>query len=222
MPFIPSSLPAWPSRSLAPASTCGAARLMGTLLLQRCNVTPGLLSSRGAGCVPLWPTASLQRVIQRLAEPAGLQKMHCRPPPCADYHLYTPRLPAGGVFEEAIATASLLLQEGQEIAETVRTGSFVDNVWRVSSGWEATTGNPSGSVFPDQQVPDVLSSRVSCHSCGPAGCCSGSLRQLPAAGGQVEQRNLSQPARPSHRQASCVAAERLHCKRLRGAGRSPA
>ena len=43
-------------------------------------------------------------------------------------------LPAGGVFEEAIATASLLLKDGQEIAETVRTGSFVDNVWRVSLG----------------------------------------------------------------------------------------
>ena len=80
---------------------------------------------------------------QRLAEPAGLQKMHCWPPPCADYHSYTLTLPAGGVFEEAIATASLLLQEGQEIAETVRTGSFVDNVWRVSSGWEAITGQPA-------------------------------------------------------------------------------
>ena len=71
---------------------------------------------------------------QRLAEHARLQKMHFWLPLLNDYHLCDPTSPAGGVFEEAIATASLLLQEGQEIAETVRTGSFVDNVWRVSSG----------------------------------------------------------------------------------------
>lgn len=47
----------------------------------------------------------------------------------------------GGVFEEAIATASLLLKDGQEIAETVRTGSFVDNVWRV--------GTLSKEIFPN-------------------------------------------------------------------------
>ena len=39
---------------------------------------------------------------------------------------------AGGVFEEAIATANLLLHGGQQIAQTVRTATFVDNTWQVS------------------------------------------------------------------------------------------
>lgn len=38
---------------------------------------------------------------------------------------------AGGVFEEAIAIANLMLQGGQEIAQTVRTATFVDNTWKV-------------------------------------------------------------------------------------------
>lgn len=39
----------------------------------------------------------------------------------------------GGVFEEAIATANLLLHGGQQIAQTVRTATFVDNTWKVST-----------------------------------------------------------------------------------------
>ena len=38
---------------------------------------------------------------------------------------------SGGVFEEAIAIANLMLQGGQEIAQTVRTATFVDNTWKV-------------------------------------------------------------------------------------------
>lgn len=41
-------------------------------------------------------------------------------------------LHVGGVFEEAIATANLLLHGGQQIAQTVRTAAFVDNTWKVS------------------------------------------------------------------------------------------
>lgn len=37
----------------------------------------------------------------------------------------------GGVFEEAIAIANLMLEGGQEIAQTVRTATFVDNTWKV-------------------------------------------------------------------------------------------
>ena len=40
---------------------------------------------------------------------------------------------AGGVFEEAIAIANLLLPSGQEIAQTVRTATFVDNTWKVTA-----------------------------------------------------------------------------------------
>lgn len=39
----------------------------------------------------------------------------------------------GGVFEEAIAIANLMLEGGQEIAQTVRTATFVDNTWKVSA-----------------------------------------------------------------------------------------
>ena len=38
----------------------------------------------------------------------------------------------GGVFEEAIAIANLMLEGGQEIAQTVRTATFVDNTWKVN------------------------------------------------------------------------------------------
>ena len=37
------------------------------------------------------------------------------------------------MFEEAIAIANLMLQGGQEIAQTVRTATFVDNTWKVMS-----------------------------------------------------------------------------------------
>ena len=37
------------------------------------------------------------------------------------------------MFEEAIAIANLMLQGGQEIAQTVRTATFVDNTWKVNS-----------------------------------------------------------------------------------------
>lgn len=48
----------------------------------------------------------------------------------------------GGVFEEAIAIANLMLQGGQEIAQTVRTATFVDNTWKA--------GALSREVFPTQ------------------------------------------------------------------------
>ncbi|KAL3145262.1 hypothetical protein ABBQ32_001001 [Trebouxia sp. C0010 RCD-2024] len=48
----------------------------------------------------------------------------------------------GGVFEEAIAIANLMLEGGQEIAQTVRTATFVDNTWKA--------GSLSREVFPTQ------------------------------------------------------------------------
>ena len=42
--------------------------------------------------------------------------------------------PTGGVFEEAIAIANLMLDRGEQIAQTVRTASFVDNTWKVRPG----------------------------------------------------------------------------------------
>jgi len=43
------------------------------------------------------------------------------------------------VFEEAIAIANLMLQGGQEIAQTVRTATFVDNTWKVKAAQDMQT-----------------------------------------------------------------------------------
>lgn len=49
------------------------------------------------------------------------------------------------MFEEAIATANLLLQGGQQIAQTVRTAAFVDNTWKVRPSLRQTCMHMSGS-----------------------------------------------------------------------------
>jgi len=66
------------------------------------------------------------------------------------------------VFEEAIAIANLMLQGGQEIAQTVRTATFVDNTWKVRAA---------------QHKQLLVSHCISpCFACSVA-CCTGCLQQ---------------------------------------------
>jgi len=62
------------------------------------------------------------------------------------------------VFEEAIAIANLLLQGGQEIAQTVRTATFVDNTWKVTAA---------------QDMQPLVSLCISPYVAYSVACCTG-------------------------------------------------
>jgi hypothetical protein len=54
-------------------------------------------------------------------------------------------LTAGGIFEEAIAVASLLLDRDCAVAETVRSAELIDATWQVAKPFSLAKWARSGS-----------------------------------------------------------------------------
>ena len=66
---------------------------------------------------------------------------------------------AGGVFEEALAQATLFLEPGSPIAQTVRNADIIDNVWKSGSLSSQASNAPS----PETQELDA-------NPCLKSGC----------------------------------------------------